>query len=807
MQDVIGQENPVGIQFQAIARDHFSNPAKDRKIYIQSNIIQSRIDGKIVMSEKFITTTDGAGIFNIGVGTGIKAEGSQPDLKSIEWAKGPYYLNLKIAIEPIAPTNDWDYTKELIDLGTAPFGTVPYALYASNNSNPTLDTATMLAPYLRRNELPAIPNTPTTVSIKSYKELIDTPQLFNGDYNLLNNKPILFSGAYSDLIGKPSLFDGNYNSLTNKPTLFNGDYTLLSNKPVLFSGAYSDLTGKPNLFDGNYNSLGNRPILFSGSYSDLTGKPSLFDGDYNTLSNKPTLFDGNYNTLTNKPTLFTGIYSDLIAKPTLFDGDYYTLNNRPILFSGDYNALTNKPVLSLTGDITSVGSATTLSISGVASGTYGSALAIPTITVDAKGRIIAASSTSITPNNFPNKTNAEKNAMPVSTATGTVIWCSDCGTRGQLQVYNGTEWTDLTGGTAASSGIVLTTLNLSAITSTSASAAAGVSSDGGVAITAKGVVWSTSVNPTIALTTKTNDGTGIGAFTSSINSLSTSTLYYVRAYATNANGTVYGAQQSFTTLGAVPTLSTTSATAISLTAATTGGNITSDGGTTITNRGICWSTSPNPSISDNKLVNGNGTGSFTSNLVGLDGGTTYYVRAYATNAVGTGYGAQISFSTSTLAAGVAYLGGKVAYIFQSGDAGYVAGQTHGFIIMNHPMGMQVLFTTSSSSYVNSSMNFGTGRNNTQLLYNAAGLSATAAKSMYQVMYDGYNDWYIPSYAEWNKIALGWSNLGIADGIYQSSSEQSSSYFYTIQFYNSGSSYQSRGDSKSSPYGVIGIRNF
>lgn len=541
------------------------------------------------------------------------------------------------------------------------------------------------------------------------------------------------------------------------------------------------------------SSTTNTSNAFSGAYNDLTGKPNLFSGAYNDLTGKPILFDGDYNTLTNKPILF--------------DGDYNALGNRPVLFNGDYNALTNIPTLSLNGDITSVGNATTLSISGVSSGTYGSALAIPTITVDAKGRITAASSTNITPNNFPNKTNAEKNALPVSTATGTVIWCSDCGTRGQLQVYNGTEWTDLMGGTAAASGIVFSNLSLSSITSTSATAYAGVTGDGGSTITAKGVVWSTSVNPTIALTTKTNDGTGIGAYTSSLNSLSTSTLYYVRAYATNANGTVYGAQQSFTTLGAVPTISTTSATNISLTGVTTGGNVSYNGGTTVTRRGVCWSTSSSPTINDNKLVIGDGDGSFTANLTGLIGGTTYYLRAYATNGVGTGYGAQITFNTSAMVPGVAYMGGKIAYIFQSGDAGYVAGQIHGFIIMSHPMGIQVPFTPTSSNLIFTSMNFGTGKNNTQLLYNTTGVIVNAAKSIYGVMYDGYNDWYIPSRNEWNKIAIGWSSLGIADGIYQSSSEQSSTYFYNIQFYNNGTSYQSRGDTKSTSYGVIGIRDF
>ena len=90
---------------------------------------------------------------------------------------------------------------------------------------------------------------------------------------------------------------------------------------------------------------------------------------------------------------------------------------------------------------------------------------------------------------------------------------------------------------------------------------------------------------------------------------------------------------------------TTTATSITVSSASSGGNITADGGLSITARGICWSTSQNPTISDSKTSNGTGIGSFTSSITGLSPNTTYYVRAYATNNVGTNYGVQISFTT------------------------------------------------------------------------------------------------------------------------------------------------------------------
>lgn len=93
------------------------------------------------------------------------------------------------------------------------------------------------------------------------------------------------------------------------------------------------------------------------------------------------------------------------------------------------------------------------------------------------------------------------------------------------------------------------------------------------------------------------------------------------------------------------TLTTTAVSGIRTTTAISGGDITSDGGATVTARGVCWSTNQTPTISDNKTTDGTGTGSFVSKIEGLSANTTYYVRAYATNSKGTGYGSTVSFTT------------------------------------------------------------------------------------------------------------------------------------------------------------------
>ena len=188
---------------------------------------------------------------------------------------------------------------------------------------------------------------------------------------------------------------------------------------------------------------------------------------------------------------------------------------------------------------------------------------------------------------------------------------------------------------------------ISDVTATTAICSGYVADDGGATVTARGVCWSTSQNPTVS-DSHTTDGNGTGSFTSNITGLNPLTTYYVRAYATNSEGTTYGNQVSFTTTEALPVVTTSAVSNITLDNstinATCGGNVTDMGAFDVTARGVCWSTSQNPTISGSHTTDGSGLGSFTSNITGLTGGATYYVRAYATNSAGTAYGNQVSFT-------------------------------------------------------------------------------------------------------------------------------------------------------------------
>lgn len=171
-----------------------------------------------------------------------------------------------------------------------------------------------------------------------------------------------------------------------------------------------------------------------------------------------------------------------------------------------------------------------------------------------------------------------------------------------------------------------------------------VTGDGGFTVTQRGVCWSVSPEPTTS-NLHSSDGNGLGTFVSTLTGLQPSTTYYVRAYATNANGTVYGEQRTVTTPSGLPSVTTTVATGITSSSAVCGGDVTADGGYTVIQRGVCYSTTPGPTTSSPHTADGSGTGTFVSNLTSLSANTTYYYRAYATNATGTVYGVERTFTT------------------------------------------------------------------------------------------------------------------------------------------------------------------
>jgi len=214
---------------------------------------------------------------------------------------------------------------------------------------------------------------------------------------------------------------------------------------------------------------------------------------------------------------------------------------------------------------------------------------------------------------------------------------------------------------------------------------------------------------------------------------------------------------------------------ISETSATCGGNVLNDGGSPIIARGVCWSTSPNPTISDSHTSDGSGTGIFISNLTGLTESTPYFVRAYATNSQGTFYGDQKSFSTT---GGNLYIGKP----YQGGVIFYLDGQ-HGLIVdtMNHAQDA-LSFGCMGLAIGTTSTEIGSGMQNTEAIVNACS-EESPALFCYNLDWYGYTDWFLPSKDELNEIYLHKDILPYLfnEGTYISSSESDSEHCWVQEF--------------------------
>jgi hypothetical protein len=194
----------------------------------------------------------------------------------------------------------------------------------------------------------------------------------------------------------------------------------------------------------------------------------------------------------------------------------------------------------------------------------------------------------------------------------------------------------------------ITTDSISNIAGTSVTANGTLTNNGNPDIVEKGFVYATTPNPTTANLKVSVSGVTTGAFSGNLTGLTPSSVYYIRAFARNSAGTVYGSELSFQTV-VLSTLTTEAPANVTTTTVDMSGEVTSDGGGTVSERGFVYGTTANPTTANSKLVVGSGLGEFAGQITGLTPSATYYVRSYGINEGGTGYGNEVSFTAEQTA--------------------------------------------------------------------------------------------------------------------------------------------------------------
>ena len=208
-------------------------------------------------------------------------------------------------------------------------------------------------------------------------------------------------------------------------------------------------------------------------------------------------------------------------------------------------------------------------------------------------------------------------------------------------------------------------------------------------------------------------------------------------------------------------ITTTAVSNITGTTAVSGGNVISDGGAKITAKGVCWSTSPNPTIADNKTIDGGGIGSFTSNITGLAAGTTYFLRAYATNSFATAYGNEISFTTT--APPVTTVTDYDGNVYDTVHIGTQIWLKQNLKTTHYKNGAAITYPgTDNTAWQNNTTGAYAWYNNDEATY----------KNTYGALYNWYavntgnlcpTGWHVPTDAEWTTLTTYLGGESIAGG--------------------------------------------
>jgi len=588
---------------------------------------------------------------NSGVSGGIISSdgGSSVTSRGVCWSTTTL-PTISLATKTIDGTGLGAFTSNIT--GLAPNTTYYIRAYATNNTGTGYDleysfTTTQLIPTVLTTTIASNIGSSTAVSGGNITSDGGASITTRGVcWSTISGPTIALSTKTTDGAGS-GIFVSNLTGLTGSTTYYVRAYAT-NNRGTTYGNEISFATtsnlSAPNLFTNVVSAITTNSAVSGGTISSDGGSTITSRGVCWSITTGPTIA---LTTKTNDGTsmgTFTSNISGLIANTTYYVRSYAT-NITGTAYGLEYSFTTLQPT------------AATLTTTGTSN--IGSTTAVSGGNITSDGGV-SVTARGVCYGTVPNPTIA---LTHTTDGTGTGTFVSNITGLTASNTFHIRAYATTSAGTAYGNDISFVTTAppvgnttpiefttaASSITSSSASSGGNVISDGGLPVTARGICWSTSTGPTIALSTKTLDGTGTGVFTSNITGLITTTSYYVRAYATNSLGTSYGSEISFTTLAnlSLPSIITSSVSSVTITTAISGGNITSNGNSTITASGVCWSTTANPTTANSTTNDFSIMGSYSSNLTGLLPSTTYHIRAYATNSVGTAYGNDISFTTAT----------------------------------------------------------------------------------------------------------------------------------------------------------------
>lgn len=701
-----------GVNFQGVARNSTGAVLANQKINLKFSILKTTETGTVEYTETKEATTNAQGIFAVVVG-----EVNSTSFSAIDWKVTPKFL--KVEMDPAGGTS-------FVAMGTTRLQNVPYAFYSNGvNANNIDGVVPVTKGGTGASDVAAArANLGLTIGTN-----VQAPLTAGTDYLTPSGN----AATASKLVAAKKINGVDFDGSTD--ITFAVDANTLSGTVSITKGG----TGATTAAAARTNlglTIGTNvqaPLTAGTDYLTPTGSAA-------GLTNFPTL---NQNTTGNAAT--ANIAGNITA----------TSNS----------SLTALPNLSSVGTLTSgtISLTTDIKTSGK--------IVVGTFSETSSSAILEANSTT---KGFlpPRMTFAQKNAI-TNPAQGLIVYCTDCNAYGEVLVFNGNAWTNISGGAVPGVLIGVNTGTITSVTTTAAVITGNSINNNNSIVLAQGICWSTTSGGENINGNHTVDIATNGQFSSTLTGLTAGVTYYVKAYATNSTGTSYGNEISFvcnTSNSVIPV------TNITYSSAQSGGIISISPSSSVTEKGIVWGLSTGPTISSNigRTSNGIGAGTFTATITGLNFATTYYVRSYYNTIAGTNYGTEEVFTTNGYPIGTLFGGGKIAYVLKSDDPGYVEGEFHGFIMSiedikpsvgDYPPYWAPLGVISN---LVTAMGFGTGLSNTKALAqkmlssssNELYINNTASVLTRNYRGGGFTDWYLPSYTELVQIISNFTALYI-----------------------------------------------